>query len=63
MANEKHPCDLCKKTDCCECVLIVYNREYECHNGECFVNHDGSCLLGFYEKCGAFGAWRAEDGA
>ena len=62
MANEKHPCDLCKKDriECYQCSLSVYPRKYECDNDDCFLNHDGSCLLGFYEECGAWEV--AEDG-
>lgn len=58
MAN-KNPCDAC---DGCkeDCVFIVHTQQFQCHNYECFLNHEGSCLVSFYEHCGA---WKEhEDG-
>lgn len=55
----KNPCDVCN--GCVEdCVLNVHTMQFQCLNYECFVNHDGSCLLSFYDNCGA---WKGrEDG-
>ena len=58
MVNGKNPCDVCNHT--CNalpdynCIFAVYARKYECTNYECFINYEGSCLLGAYENCGAW---------
>lgn len=53
-----NPCDLCKKKECEDCVFDVYAREIECVQYGCFINYEGSCLLGLYERCGAWKGWR-----
>lgn len=50
----KNPCDLCKRDDCDECSLRVFALKYECTTYECMLNYEGMCLIGFYEKCGAW---------
>lgn len=53
-----NPCDVCKHP--CDklfdnnCIFDVYAQKYECTNYECFINYEGSCLLGAYENCGAW---------
>ena len=53
--DTRNPCDLCKK-DCFgeECALNVHAREYNCTQLQCFLNYDGSCMIGLYEHCGAW---------
>lgn len=50
-----NPCDCCERSSwasgCSNCILDEY--ETICSNGECFLNHEGSCLLGIAEKCKA----------
>ena len=59
--GERNPCDLCKRTmECYECACHSFAHQYECQKDDCFLNYDGSCLLGFYENCGAWGS--EEDG-
>lgn len=53
----KNPCDLCKKQDLCRldyCALSVYSRKCECTQYQCFLNYEGSCMIGLYENCGAW---------
>lgn len=53
----KNPCDLCKRRGgCCfDCALNVYAEKSECAEHDCFLNYEGSCMIGLYEYCGA---WR-----
>lgn len=51
----KNPCDLCKRKGCCfDCALNGYTEKYECAEHECFLNYEGSCMIGLYERCGAW---------
>ena len=54
----KHPCEICTNLNCdgfeAECVWkIIYSQKYECNTYDCMMNHEGSCLGSFYDKCGA----------
>lgn len=63
MISGEHPCNICKrKMECYECDCNSFARQYECNNDDCFVNHEGHCLFGFYENCGAYIGEGAEDG-
>lgn len=50
-----NPCELCeaknKKSGCDNCAL--YNNGDTCSRSECFVNFEGSCLLGIASVCKA----------
>lgn len=57
MSNEsgKNPCDLCKREFCdAVCSLYRYSKKFQCTEYDCFINYEGSCLLGLYENCGAW---------
>lgn len=55
--NTSHPCDLCNHGDKCfeiGCLLEqMYNLVNVCQQYDCFLNYEGSCKIGFYDKCGA----------
>lgn len=55
--RDEHPCNICKhKLECfeIECPLDhTYNKAYECHQYDCFLNREGSCLINIYDNCGA----------
>lgn len=51
----ENPCNICKYESCekMDCVLNrIYNKSYECPVGDCFLNHEGSCLISLYDDCG-----------
>lgn len=57
MSNEsgKNPCDLCKHEGCdADCALYRYSQKFQCAEYDCFINYEGSCVLGLYERCGAW---------
>lgn len=57
MSNEsgKNPCDLCKREFCdAVCSLYRYSKKFQCTEYDCFINYEGSCLIGLYENCGAW---------
>lgn len=63
MISGEHPCNICKRTmECYECACHSFARQYECNNDDCFLNYDGTCLLYFYENCGAYIGEGAKDG-
>lgn len=52
-----NPCDLCKRyrVDCEDCALDrLAATKFKCAEDKCFINDEGSCLLGLYERCGAW---------
>ena len=52
---EENPCDLCKRKGCCyDCALHGYPEKFQCTEYGCFLNYEGSCLIGLYERCGAW---------
>ena len=53
--DSKNPCDLCKQ-NCLEfeCALYGHPRKYSCSEWECFLNYEGTCMVGLYERCGAW---------
>ena len=57
MIREEHPCDICKhNNECAEigCPLMIFSHEkLECHQYNCFLNHDGMCPLVAYDECGS----------
>lgn len=55
--NGVNPCDVCKNQDCWNCCFNSVTDEYECTNYNCFLNHEGDCLISVFEKCGA---WRKD---
>lgn len=52
--GSKHPCDICHRSECEDCALIVCPTKHECCNYECFLNYEGSCNIGLYDECGAW---------
>ncbi len=50
----KNPCDVCRRSECIDCALIVYATKFECCSYECFLNYEGSCMIGLYDECGAW---------
>lgn len=57
--DDRNPCDLCKKNGFCGeefCALAVRAARNECTQHLCFLNYEGSCLIGLYENCGAWEA-------
>lgn len=52
--GSKHPCDICHRSECEDCALIVCPTKHECCNYECFLNYEGSCSIGLYDECGAW---------
>ena len=57
--NGRNPCDVCNR-DCDlgnECVFAGYTVQYQCFNYDCFLNHDGNCLVSVFDRCGA---WKGE---
>ena len=53
----KNPCDLCEQNGTCSdgtCALSVSAQKSECVQYDCFLNNDGSCILGLFENCGAW---------
>ena len=55
MALKLNPCDTCDRESCFDCALYCNSSEYECCNDICFLNYEGNCQIGVYDKCGA---WR-----
>ena len=55
--HDEHPCNLCKHGDKCfeiGCPLQDrYNHVYECTQYDCFLNYEGACKIGVYDKCGS----------
>lgn len=49
------PCDVCKRKSCYMCAFTMPPGTHECQNDECMLHHDGSCIWGLSEKCGASG--------
>lgn len=54
----KNPCDVCRNKGNCfdmKCPMNEWTAvNYECLNQECMLNHGGACLVGMYERCGAW---------
>lgn len=54
---DEHPCNICRHADKCfeiSCPLRDrYNHVYVCQQYDCFLNYEGSCKIGFYDKCGS----------
>ena len=53
-----NPCDVCENKLCVNCCLFAATFEYQCTNYNCFLNHEGDCLISVFDKCGA---WRKDD--
>lgn len=50
-----NPCDTCKREmDCFDCAFGGYTDKHECCNHDCFLNYEGSCMVGVYDRCGAW---------
>ena len=50
-----NPCDLCKQKGCpSDCALHGYTKNHECTEYQCFLNYEGTCMVGLYERCGAW---------
>ena len=51
--TDNHPCNICQHNDCpYDCVWnTFYIKKYECNIYDCFMNYEGSCSGGFYDKC------------
>lgn len=54
LMNVQNPCDVCGKNYCDECVLSKTALKSRCSNYDCFVNHEGDCMLSIFENCGAW---------
>lgn len=55
MTMEKNPCDLCKREGCeYDCALHGDHKNFQCTEYDCFLNYEGNCLIGLYERCGAW---------
>ena len=56
MYNE-HPCNVCRHGDKCfeiRCSLRQrYNQVTTCQQYDCFLNYEGACKIGAYDKCGS----------
>ena len=55
--DTRNPCDLCKRK--ChdvdfECAFDVFTGTYYCSEYKCFLNYEGSCMVGLYDRCGAW---------
>ena len=57
MRNGLNPCDVCDKETCFDCALYCNSAEYQCCNWNCFLNHEGDCVISIFDKCGA---WKKE---
>ena len=55
--DKRNPCDLCERTDCFDCALDYNSGEYQCCNWDCFLNHEGDCIISVFDNCGA---WKKE---
>lgn len=55
----RKPCDVCGKQFplCDDCPLYGLPIEYQCANWNCFLNHEGDCMISLFERCGA---WKGE---
>ena len=60
--DTRNPCELCEDTsECAECVLhrpgeiVTY-----CAADRCFLNYEGSCMIGIYDDCGCRKAFDKE---
>ena len=50
-----NPCDLCKREGICyDCALNGYTDYHNCTEYRCFLNYEGICMVGLYERCGAW---------
>lgn len=56
----EHPCNICENRICerawnyGNCVWqYIYSASASCENYDCMLNHEGSCLGSFYDKCGS----------
>lgn len=49
-----NPCDVCEKDYCGDCALYPQSAEWECCNYNCFLNHEGDCLISIFSRCGAW---------
>lgn len=52
-----NPCDVCEKDYCGDCALYPQSAEWECCNYNCFLNHEGDCIISIFARCGA---WRKD---
>ena len=60
--DTRNPCDRCKRKKCFdddddsafECALFGHTRKSNCSELQCFLNYDGSCMIGLYDRCGAW---------
>lgn len=50
----QNPCDLCRMASCDGCVLDAYTHERVCGTADCMLYYEGACVLGLYERCGAW---------
>lgn len=49
-----NPCDVCDREFCSGCALYCSSGEYQCANYNCFLNHEGDCIISIFDKCGAW---------
>ena len=58
--DTRNPCDLCKQNNCydCdsdfECAFRGFTAKYHCSEYQCFLNYEGTCMVGLYDRCGAW---------
>ena len=54
---DEHPCNICNHGDKCfeiRCPLESrYNAINTCQQYDCFLNYEGVCKIGAYDKCGS----------
>ena len=55
--REEHPCNICKHGGKCfeiDCPLRErYNHVFACKQYDCFLNYEGTCKIGAYDRCGS----------
>lgn len=49
-----NPCDVCENEYCGNCCLFSTTAEYQCANYNCFLNHEGDCIISVFDNCGAW---------